>query len=72
VSCLWSDQSEFMALFVGLNLRSGPNFIFEPVLNFEFLGSHFLVTTLGLNLFSGICHNNLLYLWHPVTENHSI
>jgi len=29
VSCLWSDQSEFMALFVAFNLWIGPGFIFE-------------------------------------------
>jgi hypothetical protein len=34
VSCLWSDQSEFMAVFMGFNLQSGTDFIFEPVLNF--------------------------------------
>ena len=27
--CLCSDQSQFMALFVGLNLWIGPGFIFE-------------------------------------------
>jgi hypothetical protein len=27
--CLWSDQSEFMAIFVVFNLWIGPGFIFE-------------------------------------------
>jgi len=30
VVCLWSDQSEFMALFVVFNLPIGPGFLFEP------------------------------------------
>jgi len=30
VSCLWSDQSEFMALFRVFTLWIGPGFIFEP------------------------------------------
>jgi hypothetical protein len=34
VSCVWSDQFQFMAVLMGLNLRSGPGFIFELVLNF--------------------------------------
>jgi len=29
VSCLWPDQSEFMALFMAFNLWIGPGFIFE-------------------------------------------
>ena len=32
---LWADQSEFMALFMVLNLRIGPGFIFESVVNFS-------------------------------------
>jgi len=32
--CLWSDQSEFMALFMVFNLWIGPSFIFESVVNF--------------------------------------
>jgi len=34
VSCLWSDQSEFMALCKVFNLRIGPGFIFEPCSQF--------------------------------------
>jgi len=34
VLCLCSDQSEFMSLFVVLNLCVGPGFIFESVVNF--------------------------------------
>jgi len=29
VSCMWSDQSEFTALFIVFNSRIGPDFIFE-------------------------------------------
>jgi hypothetical protein len=29
VLCVWSDQSEFMALFMVFNLWIGPGFIFE-------------------------------------------
>jgi len=35
VLCLWSDQSEFMALFVVFNLWIGPGFIFEPCTQFS-------------------------------------
>jgi len=30
VSCLWSDQSEFMAISKVFNLWIGTGFIFEP------------------------------------------
>jgi len=30
VSCLWSDQSEFMAPFMILNVWIGSGFIFKP------------------------------------------
>ena len=36
------------------------------VVNFLFFGSHFPVTTLGLDLFSGVYLNKLLFLWCPV------
>ena len=39
------------------------------VVNFYFFNSHFPVTTLGSDLFSGAYHNKLLFLWFPVTEN---
>ena len=29
--CLWSGQSEFMALFMVFNLQIGPGFIFELI-----------------------------------------
>jgi len=29
VSCLWSDQSEFMVLFMAFNFWIGPGYIFE-------------------------------------------
>ena len=33
--CLWSDQCEFMAVFMVFLLLGGPGFIFEPVVNFS-------------------------------------
>ena len=38
------------------------------VVNFQFFNSHFPVTTLGLDLFSGIYHNSLLFIWYPVLD----
>jgi len=29
VFCVWSDQSQFMALFMVFNLLIGPGFVFE-------------------------------------------
>jgi hypothetical protein len=60
VSCLWSDQSQFTELFMVFNLWIGPSFIFEPCT--KFFGSHFPVTTLRLDLFSGTYFNKLLLL----------
>ena len=41
VLCLWSGQSDFMALFMVFNLWIGPHFIFEPctLSNFDVLWS---------------------------------
>jgi hypothetical protein len=36
------------------------------VVNFQFLNSHFPVTTLGLDLFSWVYRNKLLCVWCPV------
>ena len=36
------------------------------VVNFLFFSSHFPITTLGLDLFSGVYLNKLLFLWCPV------
>ena len=72
VSCLWSDQSEFMALFKIFNSWIGPGFILSLVPNFLFFNKHFPVTIFGLDLFSGAYLNNLLFLWCPVTKNNSI
>jgi len=51
VLCLWSDQCEFMVSFMVFNLPTGPGF--NLVGNFSFFNSHFLVTTLELELLSG-------------------
>jgi len=53
VSCLWSDQSEFMALFRVFNLWIDPILFLSHVVNFLFFNSHFPVTIFGLHLFSG-------------------
>jgi hypothetical protein len=46
-------QSEFMALFCGLNLGSVPGFIFCVLWFFKILCSYFRVTIRGLDMFSG-------------------
>ena len=38
------------------------------VVNFQFFNSHYPVTTLRLDLFSGEYFNKVLFLWRPVTE----
>jgi len=72
VSCLWFDQSEFMALCMVFNLLIGPGFILSLVVNFQFFISHFPVTALGLDLFSGTYLRKVVFLWSPVIENISI
>ena len=47
-----------MAPFMVFNLWVGPG--------------HFLITTLGLDLYSGTYLNKLLFLWCPVVENNLI
>jgi len=42
------------------------------VVNFYFSNSHFLVTTLGLDLFTGTYFKKLLVLWCPVFGNNLI
>jgi hypothetical protein len=56
VLCLWSDQCEFMALFVVFNVWFGPGYILSLV------NSHFPVISHGLDLFSGMYLNKLLFL----------
>jgi hypothetical protein len=55
---LWSDQSQFVVLFYGLNLRSvlGFSFLFLVV---GFFFSSVPVTARGLDLFSGAYLNKL-------------
>ena len=67
--CLWSGQSEFVALFVVFNFQIGSGFIFETCSKFVIFNSHFPVTTLQLDLFSGAYLNMLLFLWCAVMEN---
>ena len=40
---LWSDQSEFMALFMVFNLWLGPGFILSLVVNFKYSIAIFLL-----------------------------
>jgi len=54
------------------NLWIGPGFIFEPCGYFKLFSSHFPVTTLGLDLFSGAYLNKLLFVWCPGFDNNSI
>jgi len=61
LSCLWSSQPQFMALFTVFNLLIGPVFIFEPCGRFSFANSHFTITTLGLDLFSDAYLHKLLF-----------
>jgi hypothetical protein len=42
------------------------------VFNFYFFNSHFLVTILGLDLFTGTYSKKLLVLWYPVIGNNLI
>ena len=67
---MWSDQFEFMAVLMVFNLWIGPSFVFMSwKLIFD---SHFPVSTLGLDLFSGAYRNKLLFIWWPVNENKSV
>jgi len=60
MSCLWSDQTEFVALFIVLIGGLIQVVILSFAVNFIFFHSHFPVTTLGLDLFSGTYLNKLL------------
>jgi hypothetical protein len=62
VLCLWSDQSEFMVLLWFLICRLVRVLFLSLVGNFYFSNSHWPVTTLGLDLFSGAYLNKLLFI----------
>ena len=70
--CLWSDQSEFITLFMIFIYGLIQYLFLSFVVNVEFFVSHFTVTTLGLYLFSGTYLNKFLFLWCPVFENSSV
>jgi hypothetical protein len=72
VCSLISLSSRFFSTV--FNLWIGPGFIFELVVTFQLLNSHFPVTTLGLpvDLFSSSYLNKLLFLWCQVTESNSV
>jgi hypothetical protein len=59
---VWSDQSEFMALFVGLICGLVQFLFLSHVVNFLFFSSDFPVTAHGLNPFSGAYHKKLQFL----------
>ena len=69
MSCFWSDQSKFMAVLWFLMCGFFQVLFLTLVVNFNFFSSHFLVTTLQLDMFSGSYCNNLLFLWDPLNEN---
>jgi len=66
---LWSAQSDFMARFVYSWFMF---FFLGLVVMFKFFNSHFPVTPLGLDLFSGTHLDDFTVLWCPVTENGTI
>ena len=70
--CLWSDQSEFVALLWLLTCGLVQALFLSLVVNFKFFNSHCPLTTLGLDLFSDTYLNKLLFLWCQVTENNLI
>jgi hypothetical protein len=53
MSCFWSDQSKFMAVLWFLICGFFQVLFLTLVVNFNFFSSHFLVTTLRLDLFTG-------------------
>jgi hypothetical protein len=61
-----------MALFIVFDLWIGPGLTLSLVVNFQFFSSHFSVTTLGLDLFSGLYLSKLLFLWCAVTESSAV
>ena len=71
VLCLSSDHYEFMAVLMVFNWWTDPGLIFEHCSKFLIFNSHFSVTTLGLDLFSGAYRNNLLFMSFAVIENSS-
>jgi len=72
VSCLWSDQTEFVALLWLLISGFDQALFLSLVVNFNFFSSHCPLTTLGLHLLSDTYLTKLLFLWCPVTENNLI
>ena len=68
VSYLWSEQSEFMAIFMVFICGLVQVLFISLVVNVQFFNSHFPVTTLGLDLFSGTELQKLQFLWCPVIK----
>jgi hypothetical protein len=61
-----------MALFMVFNLLIGPVLFLSLVVSFQVFSSHFPVTALGLDLFSGTYLSKLVFLCSPVIENISL
>jgi len=72
MSCFWSDQSKFMAVLWFLMCGFFQVLFLTLVVNFNFFSSHFLVTTLRLDLFTGAYFKKLLVFWCPVIGNNLI
>ena len=72
MSCLSSDQFEFVVLLWLLICGFVQALFLSLAVNFKFFNSHCPLTTLELDLFSDIYLNKLLFLWCPVTENNLI
>jgi hypothetical protein len=61
-----------MALFMVVICELVHVLFLSIVVNFKFSSSHFPITALELDLFSGAYRNKLLFLWCAVIENSSI
>jgi len=68
MSYLWSEQSQFKDTFVVFICGLVQVLFISLVVKVQFFNSHFPVTTLGLDLFSGTDFQKLEFLWCPVTE----
>jgi hypothetical protein len=68
MSYLWSEQSEFMVIFVVCICGLVQVLFISLAVNVQFFNSNFLVTTIGLDLFSDTVLQNLQFLWCSVIE----
>jgi len=68
MSYLWSEQFEFMVIFVVFICGLVQVLFISLAVNVQFFNSNFPVTTLGLDLFSGTDLQNLQFLCCSVIE----